>query len=169
MQIKHIGYFIVRAFFISAMAIIAGCGQAGVSSSAPSEGPAEVLKKFYGYIEEAKLKGGPSPAREAFKLIDAEHSQLIVEQFLEVVKKYPPDFQVEVGEAEINGNGTQATVAISYKMASSFGGHYTVNEVIPLTLDKKTNSWKVDFTGETDDMDREAVTKNYKEMAHQGK
>ena len=167
MRIKHIGHLICGIFIISTMAVITGCGQTGVSSATPSEGPEVVLKRFYGYIEEAKLKGGASPAREAFKLIDAEHSQLIVEQFLEVVKKYPPGFQAEVGEAEING--AQATVAISYKMASSFGGYYTVNEVIPLVLDKKTNSWKVDFTGETDGMDRETVTENYQEIAHQGK
>lgn len=167
MRIKHIGHLIFGIFIISAMAVTAGCGQTGVSSTAPSEGPEVVLKRFYGYIEEAKLKGGASPAREAFKLIDAEHSQLIVEQFLEVVKKYPPGFHAEVDEAEINGG--QATVAISYKMASSFGGSYTVNEVIPLILDKKTNSWKVDFTGETDGMDKETVTENYQEIAHQGK
>ena len=168
MRIKHTGSFVFSIFIIIlTMSVIAGCGQNGVSTAAPSEGPAEVLKRFYGYIEEAKLKGGASPAREAFKLIDAEHSQLIVEQFLEVVKKYPPDFQVEVGEAEINGE--KATVAISYKMASSFGGRYTVNEIIPLTLDKEANVWRVDFTGETDGMDREAVTKNYEEVAHQGK
>ncbi len=167
MRIQHIGSFICSIVIILAMSAIVGCGQTEMSNTAPSEGPAEVLKKFYGYIEEAKLKGGSSPAREAFKLIDAEHSQLIVEQFLEVIKKYPPDFQVAIGEAEINGE--QAMVAISYKMASSFGGHYTVNELIPLILDKKTNAWMVDFTGETDDMDREAVTKNYKEVAHQEK
>lgn len=167
MRLKHISFFIYSIFIISAMAVITGCGQTDESSAMPSEGPEVVLERFYGYIAEAKLKGGASPAREAFKLIDAEHSQLIVEQFLEVVKKYPPGFQAEVGEAKIAG--TQATVAISYKMASSFGGYYTVNEVIPLTLDKKTNSWKVDFTGETDGMDKDTVSASYQDIAHQGR
>lgn len=166
MRIMHIGFYICSIIIVSALAVMTGCGQTDVSQATPSEGPEVVLKRFYGYIAEAKLKGGASPAREAFKLIDSEHSHLIVEQFLEVVKKYPPGFQAEVGEAEITG--TQAMVPISYKMASSFGGYYTVNETIPLTLDIKSNSWKVDFTGETDGMDRETVSEEYQEFAQQG-
>ena len=60
-----------------------------------------------------------------------------------------------MGEAEING--VRAMVGINYKMASSFGGHYTVSEVIPLNLDKGTNTWKIDFTGETYGDDRETL------------
>ena len=107
------------------------------------------------HISEAKIKGGGSPAREAFKLISAERSRLRVEQFLEVIKKYPPGFKADVGEVKING--TQAFVTISYRMPSMFDGGYTMTAEVPLTIDKTSNAWKVDFTGETYGMDRNAA------------
>jgi len=168
MYTRHqIGSLLLGMLVALVITMMAGCGQTtDTSATVPSEGPDVVVKRFYDYITEAKLKGGASPAREAFKLIDSERSQLIVEQFLEVIKQYPPGFQAEVGEAEING--TLATVAISYKLASSFGGYYTVNEVVPLVLDEKSNTWKVDFTGETYGMDKDAAEAMYQEVAHQG-
>ncbi len=134
--------------------LLAGCEQESVTG-VPEEGPEVVAKRFYGYITEAKIKGGGSPAREAFKLISADRSRLVVQQFLEVIKKYPPGFSVEIGETEING--TQAFVDISYQMPSMFGKGYTINETIPLNVDAATNTWKVDFTGETYGTDRETV------------
>ena len=53
----------------------------------------------------------------------------------------------EIGKVEINGS--QAIVAITYKMPSSFGGSYDVKGAIPLNLDKASNSWIIDFTGDT--------------------
>ena len=82
---------------------LTGCGQPG-SASAPADGPEVIVERFYAYISEAKLRGGGSPAREAFKLISAERSRLRVEQFLEVIKTYPPGFQADVGEVKINGS-----------------------------------------------------------------
>ncbi|MCP4042854.1 MAG: hypothetical protein GY731_13010 [Gammaproteobacteria bacterium] len=38
-----------------------------------------------------------------------------------------------------------------------FGKGYTINETIPLNVDAATNTWKVDFTGETYGTDRETV------------
>jgi hypothetical protein len=134
--------------------LLAGCEQDS-AAGIPTEGPEVIVKRFYGYISEAKIKGGGSPAREAFKLISADRSRLVVEQFLEVIKKYPPGFSVEVGKVEIDG--THAVVDISYKMPSMFGSGYTMNEVIPLNVDTATNTWKVDFTGETHGMNREAT------------
>ncbi len=168
MRIKHhMSGLLCGVFFALTLVTMMGCEQTtGAPHAVPAEAPDVVLKRFYDYISEAKLKGGASPAREAFKLIDSERSQLIVEQFLEVVKKYPPGFQAEVGKAEIHGS--QATVPISYKIASSFGGFYTVNEVIPLVLDERSNSWKVDFTGETYGMDKAAAEASYQEVARQG-
>ena len=133
---------------------LTGCGQQDAVST-PGEGPEVVVDRFYAYISEAKIKGGGSPAREAFKLISAERSRLRVEQFLEVIKKYPPGFMADVGEAKING--TQAFVTIRYRMPSMFDGEYTMTAKVPLTIDEPTNTWKVDFTGETYGMDRDAA------------
>lgn len=61
----------------------------------------------------------------------------------------------DVGEVKING--TQAFVTISYRMPSMFDGEYTMTAKVPLTIDEPTNTWKVDFTGETYGMDRDAA------------
>ncbi len=133
---------------------LTGCGQRDAAST-PGEGPEVVVERFYEYISEAKIKGGASPAREAFKLISAERSRLRVDQFLEVIKKYPPGFRAVVGETKING--TQAFVTISYRMPSMFDDGYTMTAEVPLTIDEASNAWKVDFTGETYGMDRDAA------------
>jgi len=40
-------------------------------------------------------------------------------------------------------------------MPSSFGGDYTVQEVLPLNIDPVTNTWKVDFTGDSYGMQKD--------------
>ena len=132
-----------------AAVVMAGCEQTGasVSSGSPEEGPIVVTKQFYEYISEAKIKGGTTLIGEAFKMVDNSASNLNLNQFGEIIKKYPPGFMVDVGEAEINK--TQALVAISYKLPSSFGDRYTVNGTLPLNIDKATNTWKIDFTGDS--------------------
>ncbi|MCP4698266.1 MAG: hypothetical protein GY862_15640 [Gammaproteobacteria bacterium] len=121
----------------------------------PAEQPEIVVEKFYRYISEAKLKGGGTPAREAFKLISAERSRLNEGQFLEVIRKYPPGFRVSVGD--VNIHETQAIVTISYKMPSMFGDVYSVNSKIPLNIDEASNTWKIDFTGESYGMDKNSL------------
>jgi len=125
---------------------LAGCDGSGNSVELPEVGPAAVTKQFYEYISESKLRG-MTPAKEAFKLIDSESAHMDIHRFLEVIKKYPQGFMVDVGKAEING--TQAVVSISYKMQSSFGGTYTVDGKLPLNVDQESHTWKVDFTGDT--------------------
>jgi hypothetical protein len=127
--------------------LMAGCSNQSDSSNLPEKGPEVVAAQFYNYISEAKIRGGASPAKEAFKMIDSQASNLNVHQFLEVIKAYPPGFMAEIGKVEING--TQAIVAITYKMPSSFGGSYDVKGQIPLNLDKASNKWIIDFTGDT--------------------
>jgi hypothetical protein len=139
---------------------ITGCGRVG--SQAPDEGPEAVAKRFYELITASKIEGGTTPASEAYKLINSETANLNVNQFLEIIKNYPPGFKVEVGKAEIKG--TQALVAISYKLPSSFGGEYTVNQVLPLNIDPATHTWKIDFTGDTYGMQKdEAIAEHKKE------
>jgi hypothetical protein len=165
MTLKYIR-IVFSIIFMLAILPMVGCDTSNATHAFPEEGPEVVLERFYGYISEAKIKGGASPAREAFKLIDAKNSQLIEGQFLEVIKKYPAGFIVEVGEAEITGS--HAIVAINYKLASSFGGHYTVSEVNALNLDNDTNTWKIDFTGETHGDDRDTLMASEQESDQQG-
>lgn len=119
----------------------------------PDDGPETVAKRFYELISAAKMEGGTTTASEAYKLVDTKTSNLNVNQFLEIIKRYPEKFTVNVGKAEIKGN--QALVAISYKLPSSFGGEFTVQEVLPLNVDPVTNTWRVDFTGDTYGMQKD--------------
>lgn len=144
--------FYSRILLILAI-VVAGCSRLGGTGSLPEDGPEAVTKRFYELISAAKLEGGTTTASEAFKMVDTRVSNMNVNQFLEVIKRYPEKFAVEVGKAEIKG--TQALVAISYKMPSSFGGEYTVQEILPLNVDPATNTWKVDFTGDTYGMQKD--------------
>jgi len=132
---------------------IAGCERFGGNSALPEDGPEVVTKRFYELISAAKLEGGSTTASEAFKLVDTRVSGWNVNQFLEVIKRYPEKFVVNVGKTEIKG--TQALVAISYNLPSSFGGEYTVEEVVPLNIDPSSNTWKIDFTGDTYGMQKD--------------
>ncbi|MDX8410440.1 MAG: hypothetical protein R8K46_01010 [Mariprofundaceae bacterium] len=132
---------------------LSACNGAGGSAALPEVGPEAVTKQFYDLISEAKIKGGASPAKEAFKLIESDSANLNVHQFLEIVKRYPPGFMVDVGKAEINGS--QAVVAIDYKMRSSFGDTYTVKGELPLNVDQASHTWKIDFTGDSYGMQKD--------------
>jgi len=148
--LKRKNEFYSRILLVLAIAI-AGCGRG--TSALPEDGPETVTKRFYELISAAKLEGGTTTASEAFKMVDTKVSNLNVNQFLEVIKRYPEKFAVDIGKVEIKG--TQALVAISYKMPSSFGGEYTVQEVLPLNIDPATNTWKIDFTGDTYGMQKD--------------
>ena len=126
----------------------------------PEENPEAVTKRFYDLITASKIEGGTTPASEAYKLISSEAANLNVNQFLEIIKSYPPNFKVEVGKAEIKG--TQALVPISYKLPSSFGGEYTVNQIVPLNVDPATHTWKIDFTGDTYGMQKDEAIAAHK-------
>jgi len=151
MRERLVGNIYIGTFFCFLIAALlgslTGCGQQASEGTLPDEGPEVVIKRFYDYISEAKHKGGGSPASAAFKMISSERSRMVEGQFLEIIRGYPAEFSATVGEVEING--TQALVHISYKMPSMFDDGYTMNEKIPLTVDSATNTWKVDFTGET--------------------
>ncbi|MDP1996523.1 MAG: hypothetical protein Q8J90_04955 [Gallionella sp.] len=147
---------------------VTGCDRLGDSSSLPEDGPEVVTKRFYELISAAKMEGGTTTASEAYKMVDIRISNLNLNQFLEIIKRYPEKFAVDVGKAEIKG--TQALVHISYKLPSSFGGEYTVQEVLPLNVDPTTNTWKVDFTGDSYGMQKdEAIAASKSEVPPQGK
>ena len=77
--------------------------------------------------------------------------------FLGIVNRYPPGFKAEVVDGRVRGR--HAIVTIEYQMPSSFGGIYTVRTAVHLNVDEETNSWKLDFRGDTDDQDRETIAK----------
>ncbi len=146
------GMKVTKRLFVTMLfvaVVLAGCGESGVGSKA-TESPESVIKRFYAYIAE----GGPTAIGEAYKMVD-ERCRLSKERFESIVRNYPPDFNVNVVGSNIEDD--HADVSIEYQMASMFGGTYTVKTAIPLRFDRKTNSWKVDFTGES--LNNEKYTK----------
>lgn len=137
---------VTTAMLILACITLTACEQS-TGSVQPVRGADVVVGQFYEYISEAKIKGGTTPLREAYKLIDSNKSRLSQAKFMEITGKYPPGFRAEITGTKING--TQAIVTIAYEMPSAFSA-YTVTTDIPLNLDKATNTWKIDFTGESD-------------------
>jgi len=131
-------------------AVLTGCEQS-MGTAQPAEGAEVVAARFYEYISEAKIKGGTTPLREAYKLISSDNSRLSQAKFMEIASKYPPGFKADITGTEING--PKAIVTIAYKMPSAFDA-YTVNTDIPLSVDKATNTWKIDFTGESDGQEK---------------
>ena len=142
--------FYGRILLVLAIALT-GCSGSG--DTQPDEDPEAVTKRFYELISAAKMEGGTTTASEAYKMVDTKVSNLNVNQFLEIIKRYPEKFAVDVGKADIKG--TQALVSISYKLPSSFGGEYTVHEVLPLNVDPTTHTWKIDFTGDSYGMQKD--------------
>jgi len=151
---KTVGSSIGTALvLIFASVPITGCESA---EALPSEAADVVVMKFYEYISEAGLRGGTIPLREAYKLTNSKGSRLSQAKFIEIARKYPPGFRVAIMKTEING--TQALVTIAYKMQSMFD-EYTVKTVIPLSVDKSANTWKIDFTGESDGQEKYVTNK----------
>ncbi len=134
---------------------ITGCEQL-TGNVLPEQGADVVVERFYEYISESKLTGGATPLREAYKLISSKESRLGEAKFVEITSKYPPGFKADITKTEING--AQAKVTIAYEMPSAFSA-YTVTTDIPLNLDKATNTWKIDFTGEMDGQEKLVVSK----------
>ncbi len=139
------------------VAVIAGYQE---NTPLPDNKAEAVVEKFYEYISEARLRGGTRLIREAYKLIDSEQSKLSEAKFIEIVQKYPSGFRIEVVDAEVVER--HADVTVEYKVPSMFGEGFTVRNVIPLNVDEATNTWKVDFTGETDSQDLAAIKESAK-------
>lgn len=148
--------FLAIVFF---SALIAGCGGSdGNRTALPMEKPEAVVEQFYEFVSEAGIRGGTMPIKEAYKMLSSQ-SQMHQQRFVGIIKKYPPGFKVDVMGATINSDKGQAVVGIAYKMASAFGAGYTVNTDTHLVVDKDSNTWKIDFTGESDDQDVASLKK----------
>jgi len=120
--------------------IISGCKFGG--SRMPQEGPGDVVKRFYAYIRE----GGSTTLSEAYRLVSPK-CKLSEDRFRGMVSMYPKDMRVDVIGSSINKD--KAVVTIEYRTASAFGGDYVARTEINLDLDKTTQAWKIDLTGET--------------------
>lgn len=137
-------------FFLCFAAFWAGCSK---KPSLPEEKPEEVVKKFYAYIKE----GGTTTLGEAFRL--TKKSNLFEDEFKKIVSDYPKEMEVKVLGSKIDEEKNIATVAIEYKTPSSFGGFMVANTDINLVVDPETNSWKIDFTGDTRDENPNSYSK----------
>lgn len=125
---------------VFAIATLSGCSR---TSNQPAESPEDVVKKFYAYVQE----GGPTTLREAYKLCSSKYYTLSEDRFKDIVSKYSKDMKITVVGSKIVKD--RAVVKIECKVPSSFGGDFVQESDVNLDLDEKTNSWKIDFTGET--------------------
>ena len=123
----------------------------------PEEAAVSVVEQFYEYISEAKIRGGSLLINEAYKLTGGAQSRTDRALFLGVINRYHPGFKVDIVESKVRGG--HAIVTIEYQMPSSFGSVYTVRTDVHLNVDRQTNTWKLDFRGDTDDQDRATVAK----------
>ena len=123
--------------------------------SLPEETAVSVVEKFYEYVSEAKIRGGSLLINEAYKLTSGAQSRTDRALFLGIINRYPPGFKVEIVESGVRDR--HAIVTIEYQMPSSFGGIYAVRTDVHLNVDEETNTWKLDFRGDTDDQDRETI------------
>src|SRR3989338_10862166 len=77
---------------------ITGCDRPGGTGALPEDGPEVVTKRFYELISAAKMEGGTTTASEAYKMVDIKVSNLNLNQFLEIIKRYPEKFAVDRSE-----------------------------------------------------------------------
>lgn len=129
-------------FFLIILSISIGCSR---SSAPPKETPDMVVNKYYGFIS----TGGMRALSEAYRLTTAKENKLTEDRFKDIVRRYPEGMKIKVLGTDMQKNNV---VKVTYEMSmpSSFGDYVTENYVY-LKLDKETNSWKIDFTGELQD------------------
>lgn len=149
---------LVVAFLLGCVGLMTvACGD--TNKPLPEESAEAVVEKFYEFISEAKIRGGQLLIREAYKLTSGGSSRFEQAKFVEVVNKYPSGFKVVIINSNIQDR--HADVTIEYEMSSSFGDSYTLSTVVPLVIDEETNTWKIDFRGDSDDQDMESIVSAY--------
>jgi hypothetical protein len=140
--------------------LLVGVGFAAITfgpldEALPEERPAAVVETFYEYISEAKIRGGSLLINEAYNLTTGAQTQTDRALFLGIINQYPSGFRADIVHSRILDR--HAIVGIEYQMPSSFGGTYSVQANVYLTVDDETQTWKLDFRGDTDDQDREKI------------
>ncbi len=156
--------FLMKALFVSLFAalLIVGASVAAINfgnqeKPLPEQSAPSVVENFYEYISEARIRGGSLLITEAYKLTSGDGSRTDRALFLGIINRYPPGFKAEIIESKVRGR--HAIVTIEYQMPSSFGGIYTMRNPVHLNVDEDSNSWTIDFRGDTDDQDRETIAK----------
>jgi hypothetical protein len=135
------------------MTILSGCEDSQASKPLPTVEPQVQVLKFYEYISEAGIRGGSLPLKEAYKMISAS-SNMSEQRFTGIAKNYPSGFKIDIVKVTTQEKKRQSVVAISYKMASQFDeSGYVVKTDIPMVVDEESLTWKIDFTGESDNQD----------------
>lgn len=150
-----LGLAVLVGLSVLAASFVAGYAP---TAPAPTEPPDAVVEKFYDRISEARIRGGTLLIRQAYRLIDAERSELSEGRFIQIIQKYPSGFAVKIVKTEIADSAAEVT--IDYRVPSIFEGGTTVRNIVHLNVDQATNSWKIDFTGETDGQDRKEMTRS---------
>ena len=148
------------AVFLLAGVSFAAINLATEENPLPEETPVSVVEKFYEYLSEAKIRVGSLLINEAYKLTGGADTRTDQALFLGIVNRYPPGFKADIVDSKIVDR--HAVVTIVYRMPSSFGGAYDVRTRVHLNVDEVSNNWKLDFRGDTDDQDREAILKTAK-------
>ncbi|MFZ3090495.1 MAG: hypothetical protein WA240_07730 [Nitrospirota bacterium] len=120
-----------------------GCSR---TSAPPKETPEAVVTKFYEFTG----TGGTRAISEAYRLTNAKDVRLTEDRFRDIVKRYPEGMKVKALKSDIEKD--VAKVTIEMILPSSFG-EYKTETYVYLKLDRETNNWKIDFTGELDKED----------------
>jgi len=153
---KRLPNLAVALLLTTAVLTVGGCSG---EKPLPEINAKSVVEKFYEYVSEAKIRGGKLLLHEAYKLTSGDQSRFDKAKFMETLAKYPSGFKVDIVKSEIRDRHAEVTIA--YKMASMFGDAYSVSTVIPLNVDEETNTWKIDFKGDTDDQDLDTIRASY--------
>ena len=132
-----------------ATAVLHGCSS-GKKPVLPQETPQQVVEKFFSYLK----SGGKRTLEEAQRLTNTEDSVVNSETFRRWTEMYDPNTEITVVESKVlekptEAGNTVAEVQLEFKVPSSFGGFMTSRSLMHLILDKKTNTWKIDFLAET--------------------
>jgi hypothetical protein len=112
----------------------------------PFEDPERVVKDFYSLVS----MGGLVSTREAYEYVD-KGCAIDEEKFGELIKEYPDGFTIKVLGSKMDA--LRVLVDIEFLMPSELGEPYTVTSTVPLLIDPLSNSWKIDFTGESEPND----------------
>ncbi len=142
-----------KFLLLSSLVVFAlnGCSEPE-KSTLPAETPQQVVEKFFSYLQ----SGGKRTLEEAHKLTNSSSQSVQSDSFRRWTEMYDPDTEITVLKSRILEQPSKAgekvaEVTIGFKVPSAFGGFMDSTSLMHLTLDRETNSWKIDFLAETID------------------
>ena len=126
--------------------LLIGCSSS--QQKLPEETPEKVVERFFKLLGE----GGASSLAEARKMVSDKYYHPTEDNFKKWVDQYQSSTEIRNLQSKIIKDKRDekiAQVTLEYSVPSDFGGTYTAKSSVNLILDNKSNSWKIDFTGET--------------------